>query len=93
MSTDLMVSFATQLFLNFYDRKFVFYMLEQGPAKYSLPLATIKKYKVLLKHSLAQGHVIATVSGPSLKKSPMGAIKCQENGVPGMFPVLSTSRI
>ena len=82
-------------FLNFYDLMFVFYMLEQGPANYSLPLATIKKYKVLLKHSLAQGHIIQpTVSGTfyQKKKSPMGAIKCQKNGVPGMSPFLSTSR-
>ena len=48
---------------------FVFYMLEQGPANYSLPLATIKKCKVLLKHTLTQGHITQpTVSGPLSKK-------------------------
>lgn len=74
---------------------FVFYMLQLGPANYSLPLANIKKDKILLKHSLPQGPVMQqTVPGPlqKKKKSPMGAIKCQENGVPGMSPFLSTSK-
>ena len=59
---------------------FVFYMLQLGPANYSLPLANIKKDKILLKHSLPQGPVMQqTVPGPlqKKKKSPMGAIKCQ----------------
>lgn len=48
---------------------FVFYMLQLGPANYSLPLANIKKDKILLKHSLPQGPVMQqTVPGPLQKK-------------------------